>query len=229
MSDEIKKPNNSTIVRVEVTNDQLISEPGANIEVHSFDIKTTEVPTVESKIKTPPRKVPTKDDFYMGMAFASSEESKDPNTQVGAFIVAPDNEPLGYGFNGPPRSVDDDAMDWSRPAKYFKIVHAEINAIRHSRREQLKGSTIYVTAMPCKDCILDIANYGISKVVYADMKINDPNSSLTLNNDDKKCKTLEIAEDTGVEVVKYTGSLNWLEKVVSRAKQQGLIHEEQLD
>ena len=61
--------------------------------------------------------------------------------------------------------INDDLMDWSRPNKYKYIRHAEENAIKHAKGN-IEGSTIYVTGMPCKDCLLDIVDEKIKKVIY---------------------------------------------------------------
>ena len=37
-------------------------------------------------------------DYFMSVAFLSSMRSKDPNTQVGACIVDPDNRIVGIGY-----------------------------------------------------------------------------------------------------------------------------------
>lgn len=40
------------------------------------------------------------DDYFMAVAFLSSQRSKDPSTQVGACIVNPDKRIVGIGYNG---------------------------------------------------------------------------------------------------------------------------------
>ena len=39
------------------------------------------------------------DEYFMGVAHLSGMRSKDPNTQVGACIVSPDNKILSMGYN----------------------------------------------------------------------------------------------------------------------------------
>lgn len=41
-------------------------------------------------------------DYFMGVARLSAQRSKDPNTQVGACIVSPENKIVGIGYNGMP-------------------------------------------------------------------------------------------------------------------------------
>lgn len=45
-------------------------------------------------------KIITWDEYFMGVAKLSSFRSKDPNTQVGACIVNPENKIVGVGYNG---------------------------------------------------------------------------------------------------------------------------------
>jgi dCMP deaminase len=45
-------------------------------------------------------------------------------------------------------------------------IHAEMNALLHSNRDDIQGGTLYCTHQPCADCSKNIANSGISRVVY---------------------------------------------------------------
>lgn len=156
---------------------------------------------------TKPRPVPDRDSFYLGMAFWAASRSKDPNTQCGAFIISRNNEPLGWGYNGPPKKIDDVDVCWERPKKYDYIIHAEINAINYARGN-LNNSTIYVTAKPCKNCILHIVNSGISRIVYFPYKSLDEESMLSdysMSN-----KTNEIAKMGGIDLCEFRGNLNWM-------------------
>lgn len=148
----------------------------------------------------PPRKVASKDEYYMLLAFLTSSRSKDPNTQVGAIIVSSDNKPISSGYNGIPRRIDDNKVDWSRPNKYSYIHHAEDNAIWHADKKFLEGATIYVTMHPCKHCMLDIVRSGIYKVVYYG------NTTATMLNDEETMKAKQIAADGGVELVEYSST-----------------------
>jgi len=173
---------------------------------------------IQKMKKTPPRKVPDKDDFYMAMAFWASSRSKDPNTQVGAVIVDDKNVPLGWGYNGLPRNIKDHEISWSRPEKYPYIIHAEINAIDHSYGE-LSQATLYVTALPCKSCMLRLVSYNMKRVVYFDYK-SDKNSSLN-SNDIEIAK--EIARLGMMTLIKYEGNLNWMRDRIKTMEQIGVF------
>jgi dCMP deaminase len=169
-------------------------------------IPPTPAPTPKKKVL--PRKVPSREDKYMGLCFWYASFSKDPRTQVGAQIVTMSNEPLGYGYNGPPKQIIDTDIDWDRPQKYPYIKHAERNAIDHSDKEKLAGATIYVTAMPCPDCMLDIIGAGIKKVIYYKGAYHD---SASLCGDEKVLSLSEEMVRTGnVMLLEFKGNLNWM-------------------
>ena len=163
----------------------------------------------DSTKKVPPRLVPPRDDYYMGLAFWVASRSKDPNTQVGAIIVSHDNVPLASGYNGPPRSVADALIDWSRPVKYDWVIHAESNAIKHVQsKDCLKQAMVYVTALPCKSCMLEMAAVGIKRIVYFSAKKLDETSSLS--DITGRDKTFEIARSSLVTLDEFRGNLNWM-------------------
>jgi deoxycytidylate deaminase len=155
------------------------------------------------------RKVPNRHEKYMGLAFWYASFSKDPSTQCGAVIInEATNKILGAGYNGPPSQYNDDLdMDWDRSVKYFDVIHSEINAIDHVT-ENLNGAIIYVTGMPCKDCMLDIVRVGIRKVVYFKNIAKDPCSS-TLDATFNEI-AVKIARKGKVVLEEFKGNLNWM-------------------
>ncbi|XP_051876498.1 deoxycytidylate deaminase isoform X2 [Pristis pectinata] len=56
-------------------------------------------------------------EYFMAVAFLSAQRSKDPNSQVGACIVNPENKIVGIGYNGMPNRCSDDSLPWARTAK----------------------------------------------------------------------------------------------------------------
>ena len=54
----------------------------------------------------------TWDEYFMGIAMLAAKRSKDPNTQVGACIVSPDNIIISTGYNGMPTGCSDDVFPW---------------------------------------------------------------------------------------------------------------------
>lgn len=175
-----------------------------------------------------PRDVPNRDSKYMGLAWMYAGLSKDPNTQVGAVIVDQHNCPLGHGYNGPPRLVDDNAFNWERPQgeqleqfnKYDIIVHAEVNAIEHSCARELTDATLYVTGLPCPRCMLEIARKEMGRVVYMDFR-SSPGS--TLANAKWHERSWKIAEMAGIKVEEFKGDVAWLQDWVLHLREIGVF------
>lgn len=120
------------------------------------------------------------DEYFMSVAVLSSLRSKDPNTQVGACIVSPDNKIVGTGYNGFPIGCSDESLPWAREGlpldtKYLYVCHAELNAILNSTRN-LKGCKLYVGLFPCNECAKAIIQSGINEVIYQEDKYADTDS-----------------------------------------------------
>ncbi len=142
------------------------------------------------------------DEYFMGIALLSAMRSKDPNSQVGACIVSPENKILSLGYNGMPIGCDDDAMPWDREGKpldtkYMYVCHAELNAILNSAHNNLKGARIYVTLFPCNECTKAIIQSGIKEIVYYNDKYHDSDSSIAARF---------MLQKAGVRVTAYQAS-----------------------
>ena len=139
------------------------------------------------------------DEYFMGIALLSGERSKDPNSQVGACIVSPDNKILSIGYNGFPIGCSDDEIPWDREGdfvdtKYPYVCHSELNAILNYTGSTLKQSRIYVTLFPCNECAKAIIQSGIKEVIYMSDKYKDTDSVKVSK------KMLDMA---GVKYTKY--------------------------
>ena len=123
------------------------------------------------------------DEYFMGIAKLSGMRSKDPNTQVGACIVSPDNKILSMGYNGFPVGCSDDVFPWNREGdpldnKYFYATHSELNAILNYRGTSLEGSKLYVSLFPCNECAKAIIQSGIKRIVYESDKYKDTETTV---------------------------------------------------
>lgn len=107
------------------------------------------------------------DQVFMEMAQAIAKRSPDPDYQVGAIIVTPDNTVAGAGYNGAPRGIDQNLVPWDSEEKHFFIAHAEANAILNATQD-LHGCRVYVILYPCFECMKMIIQTGIKEVIYAD-------------------------------------------------------------
>ena len=109
------------------------------------------------------------DEYFMGIAMLAARRSKDPNTQVGACIVSPEDIIISTGYNGMPKGCSDDVFPWDREGeetKYPYVVHAELNAILNANGRDLRGSRVYVALFPCNECAKAIIQSGVKEVVY---------------------------------------------------------------
>lgn len=138
------------------------------------------------------------DQYFMGVAKLSAFRSKDPNTQVGACVVSPNNKIVGVGYNGLPWGCDDSDFPWDKrdgglyDSKYAYVVHAELNAILNSV-QSLQGCRIYVSLFPCHECAKAIIQSGIKKIIYEDDKYCGTASDLA---------SKRMLDAAGVEYVK---------------------------
>ena len=140
-----------------------------------------------------------KDQIYLQQAVNISGLSKDENTKVGAIIIASDGTPVSWGYNGTIPGFPDEEVPHSREEKelcyiendvehkfsankYPFMEHAEANAIDFGDRMKMKGATIFVTHLPCKDCARKIAKHGIKKVVVPELE-QTLNSSIGSDSD----------------------------------------------
>lgn len=105
----------------------------------------------------------------MTMAFIVAQRSLDPSTKNGCVVVDDERTVLSIGYNSPPRGCDDKLIPLTRPEKYKYMEHSESNAIINAARSgtSIKGSTFYVTGLPCQDCFRKIINVGCRRLVYA--------------------------------------------------------------
>lgn len=142
------------------------------------------------------------DEYFMGIAALSALRSKDPNSQVGACIVSPENKILSMGYNGFPLGCSDDEFPWTREGdqwetKYPYVVHSELNAILNYRGGSLQGTKIYVTLFPCNECAKAIIQAGIKTVIYDCDKYDGTPGNIA---------SKKLLKAAGVEVVKYARS-----------------------
>jgi dCMP deaminase len=86
--------------------------------------------------------------------------------KVGALLVR-DNMIISDGYNGTPSGFPNPCEDL-RGDTHWYVLHAEANAILKIARSanDAKGSTLYITLSPCKECCKLILQAGIRRLVY---------------------------------------------------------------
>lgn len=150
---------------------------------------------------------PTWDEYFVNIAKLTSERSNCIKRKVGCILVK-DKRILSLGYNGTPVGFLNCYQGGCKRCcdQYYEIqdnssgknldlcmcLHAEENAILFNTRDDLYGSTMYVTLIPCISCVKKILQCRISRVVY----VNNYNEIL-----DEQSKT--ILENGGVSLEKF--------------------------
>jgi dCMP deaminase len=110
------------------------------------------------------------DEYFASMARAVASRSTCLRLKVGAVLVQ-DHSVRGTGYNGAPSGIlscEELGECLLKHDRCIRSVHAEANLILQTDSKERVGATVYVTAMPCWNCALLLANSGISEVVYLD-------------------------------------------------------------
>jgi dCMP deaminase len=124
--------------------------------------------------------------YALELAKVASLRSEDPRTKVGCCLLRHDHTVASLGYNGAPAGVE---IDWNnREEKHKRVVHAEINALR-----MVKPNEVYLAAIThacCNDCLKSLAAYGIKVVVYAEDYVFKSDYSFK-----------DIAKEFGIKVI----------------------------
>jgi dCMP deaminase len=133
------------------------------------------------------------DRAYMKMALEWAKLSHCKRKQVGALIVK-NRMIISDGFNGSPSGFENECEDCDGNTKWH-VLHAEANAILKvaSSTQSCKGSTLYITLSPCKECSKLVHQSEITRVVY--------------HKEYKDISGLEFLVKAGVEIT-YLKDLN---------------------
>jgi len=137
------------------------------------------------------------DEKLVGLAnYIGSEWSKDPSTKVGCVIADDYYVPLGVGYNGFPRGIEDTPERLNdRPTKYKLVVHAEVNAVLNATKS-VRGATAYNSLAPCSDCMKLMINAGIKRVVFP-----KPSADELKRWGESFKLASQMADEAGVEMV----------------------------
>ena len=113
---------------------------------------------------------PDWDSYFMKIAFAVSERSTCDRAFVGCVLVL-EKRILTTGFNGSPAGLPhcDEVGHLIVEGHCVRTIHAETNAIIQAALHGVstRGSTCYVTHLPCINCTKALINAGIVRLVYS--------------------------------------------------------------
>lgn len=105
------------------------------------------------------------EEYALKLAETASLRSEDPFVRVGACVLRHDNSVAAVGYNGAPPGIE---INWEdRDSRRPFVSHAECSALRYCKPKEAR--LIAVTLFPCESCMMNIAMYGINKIVYRDM------------------------------------------------------------
>jgi dCMP deaminase len=110
------------------------------------------------------------DEYFLNIADVVATRATCTRLKVGCVLVK-DKNILSTGYNGSihghPHCIDDGVgCLLNDEGRCIRTIHAEENAVLHADRENLKGSTAYVTHLCCEKCSKTLAQAGIDKIVY---------------------------------------------------------------
>lgn len=133
---------------------------------------------------------PEIEEMAIRLAETISLRSEDPFKKVGCAILNKENKILSLGYNGlQPKQVVDNNFWEDRDARRIRVIHAETNALSCITRYD-NPYLLACTLLPCSSCAVNIAAYGIKKVIYKE----DYNKDML---------ALDIFKFYNIEIIKY--------------------------
>jgi len=113
--------------------------------------------------------------YFLGHAFLASTRSVDARTQHGCVLVDSfTNTIISEGYNGFIRDIDDRILPNYDSEKYPFILHSEINCLLNCARQgrTTLNSTLYITGLPCLNCLQSLYQAGVTKIFYGNKYSN---------------------------------------------------------
>ena len=130
------------------------------------------------------------DQYFMDIARQVASRATCDRKHVGALVVR-EKVILSTGYNGSVRGLPhcDEVGHMIEDGHCVRTIHAEANAIIQAARNgvNIDGGTIYVTASPCWNCFKQLANVGVTRIVYGEFYRDN--------------RIFEIAQKIGIELV----------------------------
>ena len=157
------------------------------------------------------------DNYFMKIAEAVAEKSKDPSSKMGCVIVDDGKRVVSTGYNGMIRGADESKMTLlERPMKYYFVIHSEMNAILFAH-EDLRGCTVYNRVATCENCLKHCLQAGIKRFVYKELRVRshstDPKHSMTNIETDEAIVRL-LASMPEVETLNISNGKTYVEDIL---------------
>lgn len=141
-------------------------------------------------------------EYFMDISLMVATRSTCLRRKVGAVLVM-ENRILATGYNGSPtglRHCDEtgcirerQGILSGRDLHLCRGSHAEANLITQCAKFGIRaeGSTLYINTSPCSLCMKLLINVGVKRIFYREL-YDDP-------------LALELAEEAGMEMIKFEG------------------------
>ena len=114
---------------------------------------------------------PSWDEYFMKLASSVASRATCDRKHVGAVIVKA-KRILATGYNGSIAGLPhcEEVGHLMEDGHCVRTVHAELNAITQAARNgvAIDGGSVYTTASPCWPCFKNLANAGITEIVYGE-------------------------------------------------------------
>ena len=157
------------------------------------------------------------DEYFMNIAEAVSQKSKDPSSKMGCVIVDKNKRVVSLGYNGMVQGADESKMTMSeRPMKYYFSIHSEMNAVLFAH-QPLEGCTIYNRVATCENCLKYCLQAGIKRFVYRELRVHsyttDNEHSMTNIETDEAVIRL-LAAMPEVKTLNLTNGKTYIEDIL---------------
>jgi dCMP deaminase len=136
----------------------------------------------------------TKFDYtHMQNAYNWAACSHAKRKKVGA-VIARENRCISHGFNG--KHVSQSNICEENGKTRSDVIHAELNSILFAAKHGIStdNTTMYITCLPCSNCVPMIASAGIIKIIYHELYESKSMGS-----------NLDLIESYGIEVLQIDG------------------------
>jgi dCMP deaminase len=135
-------------------------------------------------------------DYGIELAKTAALRSEDPFVKVGCCLLRPDNSIASLGYNGAPPGID---IDWSdRDERRKRVIHAETNALKNIKPQE--ADRMFVTLLPCGDCIKNVASYGVKQVFY-------------IKKYDLDETAIDLALEFGIKLIQHNNDIRIYQKI----------------
>lgn len=157
------------------------------------------------------------DEYFLNIAEAVAEKSKDPSSKMGCVIVDNKKRVVSLGYNGMVQGADESKMTLSeRPMKYYFAIHSEMNALIFAH-QSLEGCTLYNRVATCENCLKYCLQAGIKRFVYKELRVRshstDPKHSMTNVETDEAIIRL-LSSMPNVETLNITNGKTYIEDIL---------------